>query len=52
MSTTNPERSVELQALMDANKAVFENFEELLRNPEPLHPDLALYMDDTAWFGK
>lgn len=45
MSTTDPEkkatRSAELQALLDVNKEIFEKFEELIRNPVPLHPDLA-----------
>lgn len=53
MSTTDQDanQSAELKALIAAHTEVFEKFEELIRNPEPLHPDLALYMDETAWFG-
>lgn len=52
MSTTDPKRSAELQALIDANKEVFDKFEELVGNPEPLHPELTPYLDDTSFMGK
>lgn len=47
----NNERSEELKALLAANTELFDKFADLLNNPEPLHPDLELYMDDSGWFG-